>query len=92
MALARHRVEIELRRSGDIAVEARDKDEPAPGGMRERDLVAPEGARLTDFEGQNEADARAFVHAGPQDLGQAPGRFSERGRVKRSDDDGRGRA
>jgi len=50
MALARHRIEIELRRSGDIAAEGRDEDELGPRRVRRRDPVQPIGARFVLVE------------------------------------------
>ena len=70
-----------------LARRARDEDEAAPCRVRGRDPVAPVGARLADVERQDEADARALVHAGVQDFGETPGRLGERGPVERGDGD-----
>ena len=85
MALARHRIEIELRRSGDIAAKRRDEDELAAGRVRRGDPVQPVGARFAPLERHDEADARALVHAGLQDLGEPFDGFGERGGVERGD-------
>ena len=53
-------------------------------------MLAPVGARLVEAERQDEADARALVHAGVQDLGEAVEAFGQGGRVERGDGDGRG--
>ena len=90
MALARHRVEIELRRSGDLAAEGRDQDELAARRVRRGDPAQPIAARLVDFERQDEADARALMHAGVQDFGEPVDALRERGGIERGDGDGPG--
>ena len=85
MTLARHRIEIELRRSGDIAAKGRDEDKLGAGRVRRGDPVQPVGARFAAVERHNEADARALVHASLQDLGEPFDRFGERGGVERGD-------
>ena len=85
MALARHRIEIELRRTGDIAAKGRDEDKLAAGRVRRGDPVQPVGARLAPLERHNKADARTLVHASLQDLGEAIDGLGERGGVERGD-------
>ena len=85
MTLARHRIEIELRRSGDIAAKGRDEDKLAAGRVRRGDPVQPVRARFAPVERHNEADARALVHASLQDLGEPFDGFGERGGVERGD-------
>src|SRR5271163_1432495 len=46
MTLARHRIEVELRRPGDLAVARRDEDDLGARYVRRGDPVQPVGARL----------------------------------------------
>ena len=46
MTLARHRIEIELRRAGDIVAKGRDEDKLAAGRVRRGDPVQPVRARF----------------------------------------------
>ena len=85
MALARHAVEIELGRSDDLVAEDRGEDDLAPRRVRRSDPVAPVGARLVEREGQHEADARAFAHAGLKDLGEAVETAAKQGGIERND-------
>ena len=55
------------------------------GRVRRGDPVQPVRARFAPLERHNEADARALVHAGLQDLGEPFDGFGERGGVDRGD-------
>ena len=77
--------EIELRRAGDLAAKGRDEDELRAGRVRRGDPVQPVRARFALVERHDEADARALVHAGLQDLGEPFDGFGERSRLERRD-------
>jgi hypothetical protein len=85
MALARHRVEIELRRAGDIVAKGRDEDKLAARRMRRDDPVQPVCARFVPLERHDEADARALVHTGLQHLGEPFDGFGELSGLERRD-------
>ena len=77
--------EIELRCTDDRAAKGRDEDELRAGRVRRRDPVQPVRARFALLERQDEADARALVHASLQDLGEPFDGFGELGGVERRD-------
>ena len=85
MTLARHRIEIELRRSGDRLAKGRDEDELRAGRVRRGDPVQPVCARFALVERHDEADARALVHASLENLGEPFDGFGEPGGLKRGD-------
>jgi hypothetical protein len=85
MPLARHRIEIELRRARDIVAKGRDEDKLGSGRVRRRDPVPPVRARFAPIERDDETDARALVHAIMQDLGEPFDGFGEPGGVNCGD-------